>query len=59
VIPVAAQHFVMLQRNLLYTGMPRGKRLFVLVGQQKAIAMAIRNNETARRFSGLETRLRA
>jgi exodeoxyribonuclease V alpha subunit len=59
VIPVAAQHFVMLQRNLLCTGLPLGKRLVVLVGQQKAIAMAIRNNETARRFSGLETRLRA
>jgi exodeoxyribonuclease V alpha subunit len=59
VLPLSTQHFPMLQRNLLYTGMTRGKRLVVLVGQQKAIAMATRNNETARRYSGLAARLEA
>ena len=43
VIPVLTQHYVMLQRNLLYTGVTRGKRLVVLVGQQKAVAIAVRN----------------
>ena len=43
VIPVMTQHYAMLQRNLLYTGVTRGKRLVVLVGQKKAIAIAVRN----------------
>ena len=43
VIPVLTQHYTMLQRNLLYTGVTRGKRLVVLVGQRKAIAIAVRN----------------
>ena len=43
VIPVMTQHYAMLQRNLLYTGATRGKRLVVLVGQKKAIAIAVRN----------------
>ena len=38
-----AQHYAMLQRNLLYTGVTRGKRLVVLVGQKKAVAIAVRN----------------
>lgn len=42
VIPVAMQHYMMLARNLLYTGVTRGKRLVVLVGQKKAVAMAVR-----------------
>ena len=41
VIPVLTQHYAMLQRNLLYTGVTRGKRLVVLVGQKKAIAIAV------------------
>jgi exodeoxyribonuclease V alpha subunit len=59
VIPLATQHFMLLQRNLLYTGVTRGKRLVVLVGQQKALAMAVRNNRTEQRFSGLLARLKA
>jgi exodeoxyribonuclease V alpha subunit len=59
VIPVATQHYMLLQRNLIYTGVTRGKRLVVLVGQGKALAMAVRNNRTERRFSGLLARLRA
>ena len=42
-IPVMTQHYAMLQRNLLYTGVTRGKKLVVLVGQKKAIAIAVRN----------------
>src|SRR4051794_5712780 len=54
VIPVLTQHYVMLQRNLLYTGVTRGKRLVVLVGQQKAIAIAVRNVSGRRRWSKLD-----
>jgi exodeoxyribonuclease V alpha subunit len=43
VIPVLTQHCTMLQRNLLYTGVTRGKRLVVLVGQKKAVAIAAKN----------------
>jgi exodeoxyribonuclease V alpha subunit len=57
VIPLATQHYMLLQRNLLYTGVTRGKRLVVLVGQGKALAMAVKNNRTERRFSGLMARL--
>jgi exodeoxyribonuclease V alpha subunit len=46
-IPVLTQHYPMLQRNLLYTGVTRGKRLVVLVGQKKAIANAARLGEAA------------
>ena len=42
VIPVATQHYMMLARNLLYTGVTRGKRLVVIVGQKRALAMAVR-----------------
>jgi exodeoxyribonuclease V alpha subunit len=58
VIPLATQHFMLLQRNLLYTGVTRGKKLVVLVGQGKALAMAVKNNRTERRFSGLVERLK-
>jgi exodeoxyribonuclease V alpha subunit len=58
VIPIATQQFLMLQRNLIYTGITRGKKLVVLVGQKKALGMAIRNNKSARRFTGLLPRLR-
>ncbi len=53
VIPVLTQHYPMLQRNLLYTGVTRGKRLVVLVGQKKAIAIAVRNVSGRRRWSKL------
>lgn len=58
VIPVATQHYMLLQRNLVYTGITRGKKLVILIGQQKALAMAVRNNRTEHRFSGLIERLR-
>jgi exodeoxyribonuclease V alpha subunit len=59
VIPVATQHYMLLQRNLIYTGITRGKRLVVLVGQQKALWIAVRNDRTQRRYSGLLASLRS
>ena len=53
VIPLMTQHYVMLRRNLLYTGVTRGKRLVVLVGQRKAIAIAVRAVSGRRRWSKL------
>lgn len=53
VIPLATQHYMMLQRNLLYTGITRGKRLVVLVGQRKAIWIATQREEGSHRFSAL------
>ena len=53
VIPLMTQHYVMLQRNLLYTGVTRGKRLVVLVGQRKAIAIAVKAASGRRRWSKL------
>jgi exodeoxyribonuclease V alpha subunit len=53
VIPVMTQHYAMLQRNLLYTGITRGKRLVVLVGQKKAVAIAVRNVSARGRWSKL------
>ena len=53
IIPVLTQHYAMLQRNLLYTGVTRGKRLVVLVGQNKAVAIAVRNASGRRRWSKL------
>ncbi len=58
VIPVLTEHFLMLKRNLLYTGVTRGKRLVVLVGTPKALEMAVRNSDDARRNSALAERLR-
>ncbi|MCC9077374.1 AAA family ATPase [Litorilinea aerophila] len=55
VIPLLTGHYMMLQRNLLYTAVTRARRLVVLVGQPKAIAMAVRNNRVTRRHTGLRT----
>jgi exodeoxyribonuclease V alpha subunit len=59
VIPVLTQHHAMLQRNLLYTGVTRGKRLVVLVGQPRAVAIAVKNAAGRRRWSKLGEWLRA
>jgi exodeoxyribonuclease V alpha subunit len=58
IIPALTQHYAMLQRNLLYTGVTRGKRLVVLVGQKKAVAIAVRNVSGRRRWSKLAEWLR-
>lgn len=57
VLPIAMQHYMLLQRNLIYTGLTRGKQFVVLVGQKKALATAIRNDRAAERFSALYARL--
>src|SRR2546425_12039909 len=58
VIPLATQHYPMLARNLLYTGVTRGKQLVVLIGQPKACALAVRNVRAMRRLTNLAARLR-
>jgi exodeoxyribonuclease V alpha subunit len=57
VIPLVTQHYMMLARNLLYTGVTRGKRLVVLVGQRKALAIAVRNQGSRRRWAKLREHL--
>ncbi len=57
VLPVLTQHYVMLQRNLLYTAVTRAKELVVLVGSRRAIALAVRNNQVVARHTGLAVRL--
>ena len=58
VLPLHTQHFMMLQRNLLYTGITRGKKLVVLVGSRRAIARAVQQQDHARRYSLLNQRLK-
>src|SRR5262249_35263180 len=58
VMPLHTQHFLMLQRNLLYTAITRGKRLVVLVGSRKALSLAVQRQDTAQRYSALARRLR-
>jgi exodeoxyribonuclease V alpha subunit len=57
VIPLHTQHFLMLQRNLLYTAVTRGKRLVVLVGSKKALGLAVRRQDTRQRCTALALRL--
>lgn len=58
VIPLSPQHHIMLQRNLLYTAITRGKRLAILVGEKRALDLAVRNSDSIHRHSGLEAKLR-
>jgi exodeoxyribonuclease V alpha subunit len=53
VIPIATQHYTMLARNLVYTGVTRGKRLVVLIAQSRALAIAVRGGKTKRRWTKL------
>src|SRR4051794_39942417 len=59
VIPLTTQHFPMLKRKLVYTGVTRGKRLVVIVGQKRALAMAVRGGDAGRRWSRLREWLTA
>ncbi len=59
VIPVVTSHYIMLQRNLLYTAVTRAKELCVLVGSRKAIAIAVNNNKVNQRYSALSWRLKS
>ncbi len=58
VIPLHTTHYIMLRRNLLYTGLTRGKKLVVVVGSRKALGIAVRTTDSAMRYSLLEWRLR-
>jgi exodeoxyribonuclease V alpha subunit len=58
VVPVVTAHYMMLQRNLLYTAVTRAKELCVLAGSRRAIAIAVRNDKVAHRFTALDWRLR-
>ncbi|MDR3333235.1 MAG: ATP-dependent RecD-like DNA helicase [Synergistaceae bacterium] len=58
VIPLHTQHYVLLQRNLLYTGITRGRELVVIVGTKRAVAIAVKNDDTRRRYTYLGERLR-
>jgi exodeoxyribonuclease V alpha subunit len=57
VIPILTQHYILLQRNLIYTAVTRAKKLAVLVGTRRALAIAIKNDKTEKRFTGLKWRL--
>jgi exodeoxyribonuclease V alpha subunit len=57
VIPMVTQHYIMLSRQILYTAVTRARQLVVLVGTRRAIAIAVRNNRIAERYSGLKLRL--
>jgi len=59
VMPLAMQQFLLLQRNLIYTGVTRGKNMVVLIGQKKALETAVRNRKSVQRYSALVQRLRA
>ncbi|MBN2534205.1 MAG: ATP-dependent RecD-like DNA helicase [Spirochaetales bacterium] len=57
VIPLLTQHYILLQRNLIYTAVTRGKKLVVLVGTKKALAIAVKNDKTQKRYTYLRYRL--
>ncbi len=56
-MPLSTQHYMMLKRNLIYTGITRGKRLVVLVGQKRALAIGVKGEQVERRWSKLQERL--
>jgi len=58
IMPILTQHFMLLQRNLLYTGITRGKKLVILIGTWKALAIAIKNNTPQKRYTMLRERLK-
>jgi len=57
VVPILTQHYILLQRNLVYTAVTRGRKLVVLVGTKKALAIAVNNNKTKKRYTHLSRRL--
>lgn len=58
IVPVVTQHYILLQRNLIYTAVTRGRRLVVLVGTKKALAIGIKNDKTQHRYTRLDLRLK-
>jgi exodeoxyribonuclease V alpha subunit len=57
VIPLAMQHYTLLERNLIYTAVTRGKKLVIIIGQPKALAMAVKNRKSNRRMTKLSARI--
>jgi exodeoxyribonuclease V alpha subunit len=57
IVPILPQHYIMLQRNLLYTAMTRARKLMVLIGDKRAVALAIRNNRVKQRYTALANKL--
>ena len=57
VMPVSTQHYIMLQKNLIYTGITRARKLVILAGQQAALQIAVRNNDTTQRLTNLTHRI--
>jgi exodeoxyribonuclease V alpha subunit len=58
VIPLAMQHYTLLERNLIYTAVTRGKKLVIIIGQPKALGMAVKNKNATKRLTNLAARLR-
>ena len=58
VIPILTQHYILLQRNLIYTAITRGRELVVMIGTKKALAMGVNNDKTQKRYTYLRHRLR-
>ena len=59
IIPIVTQHYILLQRNLIYTAVTRGKKLVIVVGSRQAMAIGINNNKTRQRYTRLRHRLRS
>ena len=59
ILPILTQHYIMLQKNLLYTGMTRAKKLLIIIGNKRALSMAVNNIRQEPRFSLLRARLKA
>ena len=57
VIPILTQHYILLQRNLIYTAVSRGRELVVMIGTKKALAMGVNNDKTQKRYTYLRYRL--
>jgi exodeoxyribonuclease V alpha subunit len=57
ILPILTQHYILLQRNLIYTAVTRGRNLVVMVGSRKALAIGVNNNQTQQRFARLRYRL--
>ena len=58
ILPLTFKHFMMLERNLLYTGVTRAKKVCILIGEKRAIGYAVKNNEAHKRYTSLAERLR-
>jgi exodeoxyribonuclease V alpha subunit len=57
IVPLTTQHYALLQRNLLYTAITRGEKLVILIGTQRALAIALKNDKPGQRLSSLAKRL--